>query len=66
VPFSGRPPLLRDCVECGAPDGMELQNTSRTQPTNIPLLYTCRHCACTLTIPPHRSPLLRPSNQNEK
>ena len=45
---------------------MELQNTSRTQPTNIPLLYSCRTCGCTLTIPPQRSPVAPRPIQNEK
>jgi hypothetical protein len=57
VPYSGRPAIARDCVECGATDGMRLQNTARTQPINIPLLYTCVVCGCTLTIPPTHSPV---------
>jgi hypothetical protein len=36
---------------------MHLQNTARTQPINIPLLYSCAVCACTLTIPPAQSPV---------
>jgi hypothetical protein len=66
VPFSGRPPLARDCLECGAPEGLQLQNTARTQPTSIPLLYQCTVCGCTLTIPPAQSPVGprdRPNNE---
>jgi hypothetical protein len=66
VPYSGRPPLARDCVECGAHDGMELQNTARTQPINIPLLYTCRECGCTLTVPPAHSPIAPPKRKDEE
>src|SRR4029079_5247385 len=39
MPFSDRPPLTRDCSDCGLPDGLKLQNYSRTNPRNIPLLY---------------------------
>jgi hypothetical protein len=37
---------------------MKLQNVARTQPTNIPLLYVCGACGCTLTIPPPVNPLI--------
>ena len=66
VPYSGRPPAARDCVECGKPDGMELQNTARTQPINIPLLYTCRDCGCTLTVPPAQSPVTSPKKRDNE
>ena len=45
---------------------MELQNTARTQPINIPLLYLCRVCGCTLTVPPVQSPVTPPGSQNEE
>ena len=57
--------MLRDCLECGAHDKMELQNTARTQPLNIPLLYLCSACGCTLTIPP-QSPVGPPTRKNEE
>ena len=60
MPFSNRPPVVRDCVDCGAPDGMELQNVARTAPTNIPLLYVCGVCGAMLTIPPPVNPLRHP------
>jgi hypothetical protein len=63
VPYRDRPRLVRDCLECGEADAMELQNTARTQPTNIPLLYTCRVCGCTLTIPPEHSPVTPPARR---
>jgi hypothetical protein len=44
---------------------MQLQNTARTQPINIPLLYTCAACGCTLTIPPVHSPVSPPPRQGE-
>jgi hypothetical protein len=44
---------------------MELQNTARTQPINIPLLYTCKCCGCTLTVPPAQSPVAPPNRKNE-
>ena len=59
VPDSDRPPAARDCVECGAQEGMTLMNVARTQPTNIPLLYVCKKCGAMLTIPPRISPLER-------
>jgi hypothetical protein len=31
---------------------MKLQNAASTKPMNIPLLYVCRKCRTTLTIPP--------------
>jgi hypothetical protein len=31
---------------------MNLQNASRTAPTNIPLLYVCEVCGAQLTVPP--------------
>jgi hypothetical protein len=54
-----RPRAARECTECGLPDGMKLTNVSRTQPTNIPLLYVCSKCGVMLTIPPRVSPLER-------
>lgn len=57
MPDSPRPPAARDCLDCGLVDGMKLQNAARTQATNIPLLYVCEACGCTLTIPPARSPI---------
>lgn len=66
MPFSGRPPLARDCVECGVADAMQLQNTARTQPINIPLLYQCIACGCTLTIPPLQSPVTPRTRRNEE
>jgi len=45
---------------------MELQNTARTQPINIPLLYTCTTCGCTLTVPPAQSPLTPPTRKDEE
>lgn len=53
VPTIPPPPdLRRDCPECQAPEGMELQNVTHTAPINIPLLYICESCGSTLTIPP--------------
>ena len=49
--------MVRDCVDCGAQGGMELQNVARTPPTNIPLLYVCSACGAMLTIPPPANPL---------
>jgi len=66
VPYSGRPPLARDCLECGAHDGMELQNTARTLPINIPLLYLCHVCGCTLTVPPAQSPVTPPGRGDDE
>lgn len=60
MPFSNRPPVVRDCVDCGARDGMALQNVARTAPTNIPLLYVCGVCGAMLTIPPPANPLRHP------
>ena len=57
MPFSDKPPLTRDCSDCGLPDGLKLQNFSRTNPTNIPLLYVCIKCGASLTIPPPASPM---------
>jgi len=45
---------------------MELQNTARTQPINIPLLYTCTKCGCTLTVPPAQSPITSSNATNEE
>jgi hypothetical protein len=45
---------------------MELQNTARTQPINIPLLYTCKECGCTLTVPPPLSPITSSNATNEE
>ena len=39
--------------------GMQLQNSARSAPINIPLLYVCQRCGATLTIPP--PPLTLPS-----
>jgi ribosomal protein L40E len=47
-----RPPATRDCLDCGAKDGMMLQNVAPTVPLQIPLLYVCRRCGALLTIPP--------------
>jgi hypothetical protein len=38
-------------------EGMALKNVARTRPINIPLLYVCTQCGCTLTIPPAQSPI---------
>ena len=57
VPDGDRPKSARDCVDCGQQDGMVLMNVSRTEPTNIPLLYVCHKCGAMLTIPPRVSPL---------
>ena len=46
------PPLTRDCRDCGAPSGMELQNTIHSAPIAVPLLYVCKRCGMQLTIPP--------------
>ena len=51
------PPVVRDCVDCGAKEGMRLQNVARTQTTHVPLFYICVSCGSTMTIPPPRSPL---------
>ena len=37
---------------------MKLQNALGTAPTNIPLLYVCSACGCTLTVPPPTNPLV--------
>lgn len=52
VPYSDRPARERDCADCGAPGGMQLQNVARPKPANIPLLYVCTTCGARLTIPP--------------
>ena len=57
MPDRERPAAARDCIECGAKEGMMLMNVARTQPTNIPLLYVCKVCGAMLTIPPRVSPL---------
>jgi hypothetical protein len=57
VPYSIRPPTSRDCPDCGETGGMKLQNVAGTAPRNIPLMYVCESCRCTLTIPPPRSPV---------
>ena len=57
VPDRHRPPVVRDCPECGLAEGMALKNVARTRPINIPLLYVCTQCGCTLTIPPAQSPI---------
>jgi len=59
LPDRERPPVARDCIECGTHEGMTLMNVARTQPTNIPLLYVCKTCGAMLTIPPRISPLER-------
>jgi hypothetical protein len=53
------PPTSRDCLDCHAKDGMQLQNSAHSAPINIPLLYVCQRCGATLTIPP--PPLTLPS-----
>ena len=60
-----RPAGERDCLDCGASQGMKLQNVLGTHPTNIPLLYVCASCGCLLTIPPPNSPVLRPARRDE-
>jgi hypothetical protein len=57
VPFANAPPTTRDCPDCGQKGGMKLQNVAGTPPRNIPLMYICAACRCTLTIPPPQSPL---------
>lgn len=58
MPDKRRPPAARDCLDCGVQDGMKLQNALGTAPTNIPLLYVCSSCGCTLTVPPPTNPLV--------
>jgi hypothetical protein len=60
MPYRDRPAIERDCLDCGRPLGMKLQNVVGTQPTNIPLLYVCDACGCLLTIPPTRNPIASP------
>ena len=50
--FTGTPAVVRDCPDCGAKEGMKLQNVGHTAPISIPLLYVCRVCGTLLTIPP--------------
>lgn len=57
MPYSQRPPVVRDCVDCSGKGAMKLQNAAGTPPRNIPLLYICSECGSTLTIPPPRSPV---------
>jgi hypothetical protein len=57
VPSNVRLPMVRECADCGAKDGMTLQNVGRTQTTGIPALYICERCGTTLTIPPPGNPL---------
>ena len=57
MPYSDRPRAARDCLDCGAAEGMKLKNSLGTKPTNIPLLYVCAICGCMLTVPPPESPL---------
>lgn len=57
MPHDDRPRVARDCLDCGAPEGMKLKNALGTKPTNIPLLYVCSTCGCMLTVPPPQSPL---------
>jgi hypothetical protein len=52
--------LTRDCSDCGLPDGLKLQNFSRTNPTNLPLLYVCIKCGASLTVPPPAAPHPKP------
>ena len=59
-----RPASERDCLDCGKPQGMKLQNVVGSKPTNIPLLYVCIGCGCLLTIPPRFSPI--PSSSTSK
>jgi hypothetical protein len=54
-----------DCLDCGLQDGMKLQNTEGTIPTNIPLLYRCTACGCMYTVPPPVSPLSLIPNKPE-
>ena len=56
MPDKTRPPVVRDCLNCGYQNGMKLQNAAGTPPINIPLFYVCDRCGATLTIPPPRSP----------
>lgn len=42
----------RDCLNCGAPQGMTLQNVITALPTSNPLLYLCKRCDAQFTIPP--------------
>lgn len=51
------PPATRECLDCGAADGMKLHNVVGSVPRNIPLLYVCKKCGATLTIPPPSNPL---------
>jgi hypothetical protein len=37
---------------------MKLQNVAHSAPISIPLLYICRQCGSTLTIPPPLAPVL--------
>jgi hypothetical protein len=46
------PVAARDCLDCGAKQGMTLQNVIAAAPIGIPLLYVCKHCAAQLTVPP--------------
>jgi DNA-directed RNA polymerase subunit RPC12/RpoP len=46
------PSSTRDCLDCGAKDGMKLQNVAHTAPISIPLLYVCQRCGTQLTVPP--------------
>jgi hypothetical protein len=57
VPDRDRPKIEKDCVDCGLPAGMKLQNAAVTTPVNIPLLYVCIKCGTMMTIPPPRSPI---------
>jgi hypothetical protein len=52
VPDRNRPPIARDCLDCGLKDGMKLQNPPGLPSTRIPLLYVCARCGVMLTIPP--------------
>ena len=54
------PARERDCLDCGVPGAMKLQNVTRIYSTNVLLLYTCSACGARLTIPPKRSPLPAP------
>ena len=46
------PHVFRDCLDCGVPEGMTLQNVAVTVPISIPLLYACTKCGATFTQPP--------------
>jgi ribosomal protein L40E len=51
--------VRRDCLDCGAKNGMRLQNVVPAPSVSVPALYVCDRCGTQLTIPPPRSPLVR-------